>query len=88
MPQSPSPTPHVKLNLRVNDKDYKAKGETILEALEALEVVEIPKTRALLTAYDGKKSTERQFTPIQLRKFYADKTHKQIIAKRMEMTLK
>jgi len=74
--------------LQLNNQEYKAKGETLLEAIELLEVDDI-KTDGLLIVKKGKLKAERKFNRIfKLKKLFNNKTLRIIIAKNLELAMK
>jgi len=77
-----------KVILQVNNQEYKAKGETLLEALQSLKVDQV-KTAGLLIAQKGELRAERRFPRIfQLKRVLSNKTFQIIIAKNMELAMK
>ncbi len=77
-----------KVTLILGDLDYKAQGDTLLEAIEALEVNDI-RTSGLLVVRKDELVAERRFPSIfKLKRFLNNKITKLIVAKNMEMMLK
>lgn len=70
------------LTLILADKTYIEKADSILEAINAISPDPI-KTRGIFTVTDGKMTAERTFYVAQLKKLLANKTAKEIFAKRM-----
>ena len=76
------------VTLILGDLDYKAQGDTLLEAIEALEVNDI-RTSGLLVVMKDELVAERRFPSIfKLKRFLNNKITKLIVAKNMEMMLK
>jgi len=76
------------VTLILGDLDYKAQGDTLLEAIEALEVNDI-RTSGLLVVRKDELIAERRFPSIfKLKRFLNNKITKLIVAKNMEMMLK
>jgi len=74
--------------LEVNGQEYKTEGDTLLEAIQALEVDEI-RTGGLLTATKGKLTAQRRFNRIfQLKRLFFNKVAKVVIAKNLEMMMR
>lgn len=73
--------------LKMNDTKYKAKGETILEAIESLEVTQF-KTAGILIVKKGEKIFERKFGSIfQLKRLFNNEIFRVITAKNISYML-
>jgi len=74
--------------LKMNEREYKAKGETLLEAIRGLKADEF-KTSGLLIALKGELRAERKFPRVfQLKRLLNNKVLQIIVAKNMEMMMK
>jgi len=74
--------------LKVNDKEYKSQGETLLECLENLKPVFPIKTKGLLLVKKGELSGERVFTVWQVKHLIKIPIFRQIWAKKFEILLR
>uniref|UniRef100_A0A6M3XN43 Uncharacterized protein n=1 Tax=viral metagenome TaxID=1070528 RepID=A0A6M3XN43_9ZZZZ len=74
--------------LELNDQEYKAQGDTLLEAIRGLQVNDF-RTEGLLIAYKGKLKAERKFPSIfKLKRLFTNKTLQIIVAKNLELMMK
>jgi hypothetical protein len=79
-----------KVTLELNDKTFRAKGETILEALKALKKPEFFKTTGVIRVTDGKKRTERVLNILKLKSLFNDNQdiYRQVMARNLTLFLK
>lgn len=79
------------VELELNDKRYKAKGETLLDAIKGLEsMVSVDgfRTAGLLIARKGKLKSQRKFNNIvKLKRLFGNKTFQIIVAKNLEVMM-
>ena len=74
--------------LKVNDREYKTKGATLLEAFNLLEVKDI-RTWSNMIAKKGELEAEHRFNSIvKLKRFLDNDTIKIITAKNLELFFK
>ena len=74
--------------LEVNSKKYKAKGETLLEAIQSLKVDQV-KTAGILTAQKGRLTAQRRFNRIfKLKRLFTNRILQIIVAKNLEAVMK
>ena len=74
--------------LEVNSKKYKAKGETLLEAIQFLKVDQV-KTAGILTAQKGRLTAQRRFNRIfKLKRLFTNRILQIIVAKNLEAVMK
>jgi len=76
--------------LKTSNQEFKARGETLLEAIDNLEVDPIAiRTFGILVAKKGKLSAERRYNTIfKLKRLLNNKVLKTIIAKNLELAMK
>ena len=75
--------------IEVNGTEYNGKGETLLEALNAVEMEkQIYKTHGVIVASKGKLKSVNRMTPFQMRKIATNKYAREIWAHRFERGLK
>lgn len=74
--------------LIVNEKNFEAGGDTLLEAFDKLENLEIFSTPGLLKVKKDGKEADMFFVIPRLRSFFFDKTFRQITVDNFEMMLK
>jgi len=66
--------------------EYKAKGETVLEALNNLGLDwQKVKAKGVITVTKGKNSLEHLFVLRQMKRIFANKYYRQLWAKRLEL---
>lgn len=80
--------------LKVNEKEFKSFGDTLLEAMKKFDwdffkknLYLTLKTKSILTVKYGKKTNEMFISAYQTRRFFASPIMKEIIAKRFESVL-
>lgn len=78
------------VTLQVNEKVIKAKGETLLEALQSLKNPGICKTTGVITVTYGKKRTERVLNILKLRSLFNDHNdiYRIVMARNLSLFLK
>jgi len=73
------------LSLKLNEKEYKATGKTILEGLNKLLKADgVVKTRGILKVKKGKKSFEMILYPFVLKRLYINKLSRELLQKRIK----
>jgi hypothetical protein len=73
------------LNLKIFDKDYKGKGETIDLALGSMDLDwQTVKGKGVLTIKQGKKSIDKFFYYKQLKRIFANKLTRQLWGRNLE----
>jgi hypothetical protein len=74
------------LTLKTIGKEYKTKGETVLEAIDSLGL-EWPqiKGKGTITISQGKNSLEHLFVLSQMKRIFANKYNRLLWAKRLEL---
>jgi hypothetical protein len=78
-----------KITLKTSGLEYKAKGETLLEALDNLGMTwDKIKAKGVFIITEGNRKLEHLFPLGLLRKIFASKGFKTIWAKRLETLLK
>jgi len=80
-------TPY-KVILKLNNREYKSQGDTLLDALNALEVDQY-RTSGLLIVKKGNLTAERKFNTIfKLKRLLSNKVLRIIVAKNLELMMK
>jgi hypothetical protein len=76
------------LILNVNEKQFKAEADTILEALETIKHPDIYKTRGELIVKSGELTAKRNLPIGRMKKLWEDRTWREVMAKTLTMFLK
>ena len=74
--------------LQVNNKEYKADGDNLLECLENLKKPELLKTKSIFIIKRGKLTATKSLNIPQMRRLYGNTTTRSIFAKNLSMVLK
>jgi len=77
-----------KLILKINGKEYKETGKTVLEALKRLYIPELCSTVGVIKAQREKKTTSQVFNIQALKMLEVDNIRQQIVAKQWADNLK
>lgn len=88
---NPNPSrfkPKYKVSMRLGTDTQTKTGETILEALEALERPTYFKSKGIISVKYGKLFTEIYMWPILLRKLFTNQTSRLLLEKRLLSALK
>jgi SHS2 domain-containing protein len=72
--------------LHVNDKKFKAEGDSVLEALKTIDAGTI-KTTGVFEVKKGKKTRQMIFNIYNLRRIFANDLNKLVQAKKFELML-
>ena len=75
------------VELKLADKIYKAKADTILKGLEMLKP-ELIKSCGILKVKKGKLETEILMRSLQIKRLLVNKTYREILDKRLNLALK
>jgi hypothetical protein len=81
-------TPLYQVVLNVNEKELISGGQTLMEAFDKLENLEIFNTQGTLKVKKGDKEAETFLIIPRLRAFFADRTFRQIVNDNIETMLK
>ena len=88
MPTKTKASPKYKVSLKLPDNLYSKQANTIIEALDGLEIPPYFKGKGILSVQFGKLEAEVWMYPVQLRKLFVNSTSKLLLQKRLLLNLK
>lgn len=77
-----------KVTLKVNEKTYEAKGDTLLDAVSQIHVDFPIKTKGILRVEKDGKTAERTLNALNIRRIQAKNDMRAIVCKHLEVCLK
>jgi len=84
----PASSKAISLSLVTPDKTYRAKADTIVDALEQLKVPQYFKGKCVIRVKSGKRKSEVMAYPFFLRRLFVNRIAREILQKRMAAALK
>ena len=78
-----------RVSLVLGETNYKSQGDSVSEALGKLEIDRLKiKTYGFLTIKNGQKTSQAKITPFQIRRVAINRIFRNILAKKLSLTLK